>query len=432
MLSGRAMSPIDHTLDRRGFLRTATGSLALLLSRRGLSAAQAPPAEPPVGPPLKLGVIGLGVWGRDVLAALGRSPVSQVTAVCDSYQPFLKRASSALPQALSTNEWRRVLDSPSVEAVVIATPTHLHREIAVAALQAGKHVYCEAPLAASIDDARLIARAAAEAPGLVFQGGLQGRSNALYVHVHEFVKANVLGNVALVNAQWSRKDSWRRTAPTPEREAAINWRLAEGSPGLMGEVGIHQLDLISLYLDARPTAVSGIGSIATWRDGRKTPDTAICIAEFGSVRALLRTTLVSSFGGAYTAFQGSESSLLMKENRGWMIKEADSELLGWEVYARKETVHDETGIAMVAGATKLLEAGKEPGAEGPLEPETPPLVLAFESFARSIRQKTPSACGPADAFAATVTALKANEAVLANARLDLRPTDYAFEGEKKS
>jgi predicted dehydrogenase len=426
------MSPTDSTLDRRHFLRTATGSLALLLSRKGLSAAQALPAEPPAGPPVGIGLIGLGLWGREILAALGRSPATRVVALCDDYQPFLKRAASTLPQAAATNDWRRVLEAPGVEAIVIATPTHLHREIAVAALQAGKHVYCEAPLAASIDDARAIARAAAGATGLTFQAGVQGRANALYRHVQQFVQANVLGNVALVNAQWSRKDSWRRAAPTPERESAINWRLADGSPGLMGEVGIHQLDLMSRYLDARPAAIVGMGTIAAWRDGRKAPDTAVCVLEYGKVRATFRATLASSFGGAYTAFQGSDSSLLMKENRGWMVKEADSELLGWEVYARKETVHDETGIAMVADATKLLEAGKEPGAEGPLEPEQPPLVLAFDAFARSIRQKTPSVCGPSEGYAATVTALKANEAVLANARIELRPADYAHDLETQS
>jgi predicted dehydrogenase len=432
LLHSAFMCPIDSTLDRRGFLRTATGSLALLLSRRGLSAAQASVPEQPAGPPLNVGVIGLGIWGREVLAALGRTPAARVTAICDHYEPFVKRAASNAPQAFATPDWRRVLDSAQVEAVIIATPTHEHREIALAALQAGRHVYCEAPLAAALDEARTIARAAAGASGVVFQAGLQGRSNALYQHVHEFVKSNVLGQVALVNAQWSRKESWRRTAPTPEREAALNWRLEAGSPGLMGESGIHQLDLISHYLGARPTAVIGMGAITAWRDGRKTPDTATCLVELGNTRANIRATLASSFGGAYTVFQGSNSSLLMKENRGWMIKEADSPLLGWEVYARKETVHDETGIAMVADATKLLENGQEPGAEGSLEPEQPPLVLALESFARSIRQSAPSICGPSEGYVATVAALKANEAVLANGRVEIHPADYAYDVETTS
>lgn len=410
--------------DRRDFLKTTAGTLALLLSRRGLSAAQTPAAEPVPGPPVHFGVVGLGAWGREIVAALGRIPSAQIACICDTYEPFLKRTASSAKQADSVADWRRVLDSPKVDAIVIATPTAQHREIAVAALQMRKHVYCEAPLAASIDDARAIAAAARGATDLVFQAGLQGRSNALYTHVLEFVQSGVLGDVAVVNAQWSRKDSWRRAAPTPEREREANWRLRKDSPGVMGEIGIHQLDLISHYLDARPVSVVASGSISAWRDGRETPDTVSSLIEWPRVRANVRLTLASSFGGAYTVFQGSDSSLLLKETRGWLIKEADSPLLGWEVYARKESVHDETGIAMVAGATKLLEAGKEPGTEGPLEPETPALVLAFESFIRSIRQGAPSACGGAEGYAATVAALKVQEAARAGTRIEIGAAHY--------
>lgn len=417
---------MDSTYDRRDFLKTTAGTLALLLSQRGLSAAQAPPPASPAGPPVGLAVIGLGPWGREILTALGRIPQAQVHTICDVYAPFVKRAAASAPKAATATDWRRVLETPEVSAVVIATPTPAHREIVTAALQAGKHVYCEAPLAASVEDARAIAQAAKAASGVAFQAGLQGRSNPLYLHVLQFVKTGVLGDVAIVNGQWSRKESWRRTAPTPEREREVNWRLLKESPGLMGEVGIHQLDLMLHYLDARPTAIVGTGAISAWRDGREAPDTVACILEFPKTRASLRATLASSFGGAYLAFQGTNSSLLMKENRGWMVKEADSPLLGWEVYARKETVHDETGIAMVADATKLLQAGREPGKDAPLEPEKPALVFAFESFIRSIQQGTPSSCGAAEGFAATVAALKANQAALSNGRVDVRAEDYSF------
>ncbi len=417
---------MDSPFDRRNFLKGAAGTLALLLSRQGLASAQAPPAPAIAGPPVRFGVIGLGAWGREMVEALGRTPTALVGGLCDSYEPFLKRAAATAPAAMATAEWRQLLDAKDIDAIVIATPTPDHREIALAALQARKHVYCEAPIAASIDDARAIAAAAKGASGVVFQGGLQGRSNALYSHVLQFVKTGVLGDMALVNAQWSRKESWRRAAPTPERERALNWRLDKTSPGLMGEIGIHQIDLVSRYLGARPSAIVGSGGITAWRDGRETPDTALTLIEFGATRATIRATLASSFGAAYTIFQGSNSSLLLKETRGWLIKEADSPLLGWEVYARKESVHDETGIAMVADATKLLAAGKEPGKDGPLEPEKPALVMAFESFITSIRTGAPSACGPGEAYAATVAALSANKAVVTNSRVELRPEDYVL------
>jgi predicted dehydrogenase len=415
------------SVDRRDFLKTAAGTLGLLLSREGLTSAQTPaPIETPAGPAVAFGVIGVGAWGREILAALGRIGGAHVQYICDVYEPALKRAAAGAPRAASATDWKRVIESPGVEAIVIATPTPAHREIAIAALQAGKHVYCEAPLATSIEDARAIASAALATSDRVFQAGLQGRANALYRHVLQFVKSGVLGDVALVNAQWNRKDSWRRVAPTPERERDVNWRLAKESPGLLGEIGIHQLDLISEYLGARPTAIVGSGATVAWRDGRSTPDTVSCLLELPPARAHFHATLASSFGGAYTIFNGSNSSLLLKENRGWLIKEADSPLLGWEVYARKESVHDETGIAMVADATKLLQAGKEPGRDGPVEPEKPPLLMAFESFIHSIRAGTPPACGARDGYAATVAALKANDAALGSKRIEIGVDAYAL------
>ena len=412
----------EPTCDRRDFLKTAAGSLALLLSARGLSASQATidASVARIGEPVKLGVIGLGAWGREILATAARVPALQVTCIADVYAPFVKRSAEIQPNAAAVTDARQLLDSRNVEGVVIATPTPTHAALVSAALDAGKHVYCEAPLAASIDDARAIVRAAAAAPTRIFQSGLQGRANALYRHVLQFVRSGVLGDIAFVNAQWNRRESWRRAGPSPEREQALNWRLLHGSPGLLGEIGIHQIDLMLQYLDAAPAAVTGIGSVAAWRDGRAVPDTVTSLFEFPNhARASLRLTLASSFGGAYVAFQGSNSSLLMKESRGWMVKEADSPLLGWEVYARKETVHDETGIAMVADATKLLQAGKEPGKDGSMEPLRTPLMLALEQFAVGIREGTAPAAGVHEGYNATVTALKANEAVLRGGRIEI-------------
>jgi len=419
---------MDAPFDRRAFLKTTAGTLALLLSRDGLAAGQAPTAPvPAAGPPVRFGVIGLGAWGREILESLGRTDAAQVAAICDVYEPFLTRAASNASRAERTTDWRQLLDSASVDAIVIATPTPTHREIAIAALQARKHVYCEAPLAATADDAHAIAAAAGSARGVVFQGGLQGRSNTLYRHVLQFVKSGVLGDLALVNAQWSRKDSWRRAAPSPERERALNWRLDSGSAGVMGEIGIHQLDLVGEFLGSQPKAVVGSGAIAAWRDGRETPDTATCLIDYGQCRANVRVTLASSFGGAYTIFQGSNSSLLLKDSRGWLIKEADSPLLGCEVYARKESVHDEMGIAMVADATKLLQAGKEPGKDAPREPEKPTLAVAFEQFIVSIRTGAAPACTAHDALSATIAALHANAAVVRNTRIEISDGEPANE-----
>lgn len=407
---------------RRDFLRQIAATSAVLLSRRGLSLADVTPNEPAIDPPVSIGVIGLGVWGREIVSTLARVGGARVVALCDTYAPFLKKGAELAPGARALSAPRAMLDGSDVEAVVVATPTHLHKDVVLLALQAGKHVYCEAPLAASIEDARAVA-AAARAAKAVFQGGLQGRSNALYRHVAQFVKSGVLGTPVMASAHWARKDSWRRAAPTPEREAALNWRLARAtSPGLIGEAGVHQIDLVSEYIGAVPVAATGFGTIALWKDGRDVADTVQCVLEYPSgVRVLFEATLASSTGGAHTLVRGSNASLMLREKRAWLLKEADSPLLGWEVYARKESVLEETGIALIADSTRILNAGEEPGKVGSAEPSKEPLRLAFESFVATIRDGTQSPCGPREALRATVVALQAEAAVRAGTRVAFPP-----------
>lgn len=409
---------------RRGFLRQIAATSALLMSRQGLALAQVDDEDGPTGPPLGLGVVGCGPWGREILEMLARAPWATIAGVCDTYPAFLRKGTKIAPDAKAVADYRELIDTPEVEAIVVATPSHLHREIVLAALEAGKHVYCEAPLASSIEEAREIALAAKGA-GPVFQGGIQGRSNALWKHCGTFVKSGVLGSNAIATAHWARRDSWRRMAPNPQREEEINWRLRSAdSAGLPGEVGIHQLDLASTYLNALPEAVTGFGSIVEWRDGRDVPDTVQCILEYPKgVRVAFSGTLASSVGGSFTLVQGSNSSFVMREERGWLVKEADSALLGWEVYARKESVLDETGIAMIADSTKILAAGDEPGKVGG-KPAKTPLQLAFEDFFRSIREGAPVASGPLEVYQATVVAIQAHKASLSGERLEYAPGSF--------
>lgn len=408
-----------QTSERRDFLKTAMAGLMVLFTEEELRAAMVFDDDPIKGPPVKFGVIGVGQWGKETLTNLSRLPFAQVTTICDTYEPYLKKGLELAPKATSVTDYRKLLESPEVEAVIVATPTHQHKEIVLAALQAGKHVYCEAPLANTVEDAAAIARAAQQATKVKFQAGLQGRSNALYRHILQFVQTGVLGNSAQVYSQANKKQSWRRPAPSAEREREINWHLAKAtSIGLPGELGIHHFDLTSWYLKTLPVSVQGFGAVMNWNDGREVPDTVQCLIEYPkNLRQIFSATLASSFSGSYTVMQGSDSSLMLRENRGWMVKEADSPLLGWEVYAKKEEVHNETGICMVADATKLLEAGKEPGQEGSMEPTQTAPSLAMQNFVRSIREDAPVVCTALHGYQANVVAIKAHEAVMAGAKV---------------
>lgn len=96
---------MDVPFDRRAFLKTAAGTLALPVSRQGLASAQAPAVAPLTDPAVRFGLVGLGTWGREILDALGRTEAAQVTGICDVYEPFLKRAGTAAPKAEAVTDW---------------------------------------------------------------------------------------------------------------------------------------------------------------------------------------------------------------------------------------------------------------------------------------------------------------------------------------
>lgn len=421
---------VQADLNRRSFLKG--GSFATLMMMMGAveitaqtatTKPAAPKPEKKVGPPVKCGVIGVGTWGRDLITYLSRLPNAPITAVAETYGASLRRAKSGAPNATPFEDYRQLLDSKDVEAVIVATPTHQHKEIVLAALQAGKHVYCEAPLAHTIEDARAIAQAAKNASKQVFQAGLQYRANPQHHHVLEFVRTGAAGNLTLARAQYHKKESWRRTSPSSEREKELNWRLNQKtSPGLVGEIGIHSIDVASWFLRANPVSVTGFGSIMHWKDGRNVADTAQAIVEYpNGARMVYDATLTNSYEGNYDVYSGTDAAVLVRENRAWMFKEADSPLLGWEVYAKKDTfpATGEAGIALVANATQLIAQGLKP-AEAAADGDQP-AYYSLESFIECINEKKAPDAGWKEGFEATVVGLKANEAVNTNSKIVIDP-----------
>lgn len=448
----------NEQFNRRDFLKG--GSVATLMTVLGsgvelLAQTNAPAGaeKKPAGPKVKIGVIGLGVWGREIVNTLARQEQAEIAAICDTYPAFLRRSSSLAPGAAQVADYKALLENKDIPAVVVATPTHQHKDIVLAALKAGKHVYCEAPLANTIEDAKAIALAAKGAKQVVFQSGLQMRSEPQRHFLLPFIRSGALGPFVKARAQFHKKQSWRATSPNPEREKELNWRLDKAlSLGLVGEIGSHAIDQATWYLNARPVAVTGFGAITFWKDGREVPDTVQAIIEFpGKVFMNYEATLANSFDSDYEVFYGSDAAVMMRESKAWMFKEADSPLLGWEVYARKETFYHETGIALVANASKSVNTGDQ-GAPPPFT--NTPLAEALKNFLLNSadvsaakedfinnfggddadalseqlmkvkHERGRPAAGYQEGFAATVTSIKANEAVLSGQRLELKPEWY--------
>lgn len=407
--------------------------LALGAASTELRAAPAPDDTPP-GPPVKCGVIGLGRQGREILASLAKIPVMPIVAICDTYTApaYIKRSQDIAPEAKFYDDYQKLLADPAVQAVFIATPSHKHKQIAIDAIAAGKHVYCEAPLGSSLDDAKAIAVAGA-ASKAVFQAGLQSRANAQNLHVLEFVRSSALGTVLQARGQSHRKLSWRQPAASPEREKEVNWRLLkETSSGLPGEIGVHQFDVATWFLKALPLSVTGFGSVNFWKqDGMEVPDTIQCVLEYpNNVRYIYDATL----GNSYEAdphddfadvFMGSDCAILLRDQRAWMFKETDAPMLGWEVYARKDDLKVGpakygTGIALVANASKQLALGKDPGTVGTDVTKTS-LYQAILAFLNSVHTGAKPGADALTGYQASVVAQKVHEATMTASKITFDP-----------
>ena len=388
---------------------------------------------------LSLAVIGAGERGKEILAALSLLPEAVVKYVCDSYTSplFQKKALENAPKATFVTDYKKVLADATVKGVFVATPTHLHKQIVLDAIAAGKHVFCEAPLAHTVEEAREIALAGKNSKQ-IFQVGIHNRTNPQHHHVKKFMELGVVGTVARCSAQWNLKSvtGWKRGASTPERENELNWRVDKSrANGIIGEIGMHQIDSASWYLKSYPLAVSG------FKGNGEFPNSLTCILEYPEgVRLTYDATLGSNFNGNFELFQGSDATVLLRGQRGWMFKESDTKALGWEFYARREQVGDEGGIVLVANASKLLAQGLEPKAVAQQAARQTPTRYACETFLNSIRIGKPT--GVTDAttpgeevkmyataeagFAATVVGIKANEAVLTGNKITFSKEMFAL------
>lgn len=443
-----------NDVNRRDFIKG--GSIASILTMMGgvalnfpKSSAAEPEAKKPTNPPLPCGVIGCGPWGREIIQTLGRLPNAPVVAVCDNYEAMVNRAKREAPEAAAYSDYKELLADKKVLAVFIATPTHTHKQIALDALKAGKSVYCEAPYAHTIDDAKAIAQAALNNPKNYFQAGLQLRSDPELVNIQNFISAGAMGTALKARSQYHKKESWRKPAANDDRAKALNWRLdPDRSAGIVSEQGIHQLDQARWMLKKRIRAISGFGSLVHWNDGREMPDTIQAILDFaGGARLNYEATLGNSFDATYDMFYGTDAAIMLRDRKAWMFKEVDAALLGWEVYARKENFYKETGIVLAANATKLVAQGES--GKSALLYDFSSLYYALEAFvnnayvhATAVKEFTETFGDSADAaalseylvelnkqkmpaadaktgFEATVLGIKANEAIVSNSRVKI-------------
>ena len=218
--------------SRRDFL----GTLAMGSALAGASAAASASASAATGRVLgandrvRFGLIGAGSRGQEILkAALGR-PNVECVAVADAYTGRFAAADKLVPGVRCVQDHRKLLEDPSIDAVLIATPQHLHARHFVDAVGAGKDVYQEKTMAFNAEHARRM-RNALEGSGRVVQIGLQWNSSGGVEKVRERVKSGDLGDVSLLQTHHFRQPpygGWLREIPADCDPAHVDWDAFQG------------------------------------------------------------------------------------------------------------------------------------------------------------------------------------------------------------
>ncbi len=179
----------ELSLSRRNFLTVAAATTVTTASVPFARAASA-------NDRLKVAFIGVGGRGGSNLRTLAATKAVEVVGLCDVDSRFLDNAGELFPQAKRFRDFRKLYDAIGnlVDAVVVSTPEHTHAYATIPALQLGKHVYCEKPLAYNIDETRRITEAATNA-GVTTQMGTQIHAGENYHRVVELIQSGAIGAV---------------------------------------------------------------------------------------------------------------------------------------------------------------------------------------------------------------------------------------------
>jgi predicted dehydrogenase len=346
-----------------------------------------PPKEP-----VRAAIVGTGNEGCEAMIRQSSPEYLRYVAYFDLRPTQLKRVANQFKKTYgpdgekvrSMESWKDLLNNKDVEAVVIATPLWTHAQLAVEAMQAGKHVLCEKLMARTITDAKEMVRVADQTKKILSIGH-QRHYSTLYANVLEVVKSGIIGDIKHIRALWHRNNTWeyrpsefntaneyarahledktipRRTVngeeyilsdgwcpPIPTEdigkesdykkygyesvEELVRWRLFNRTGGgLMAELGSHQLDACSLFLNkVHPVAVTAFGGHQYYRTRfekarREAHDHVYCLFEMpGDVTLTYTSINTNSLHGYGEILYGAKGTLaVMNERDIFLFKEKD-------------------------------------------------------------------------------------------------------------
>ncbi len=322
------MIEVQTTMNRRNFLGNAGKTIAAAAAWPSLRALGA-------NNRIRIGLIGAGDRGQQDLMDALEQPNVECVAVADVYSGRREQMKAKLPGIETYDDPMRLLGRKDIDAVINATPLHLHARYFLAALAAGKDLYSEKTMTWDIEEAGTCLKAV-HASKQVVQLGLQHESSGELKDAKNWIRQGQVGKVTMVEAWMSRntprgQGQWVRPVPADCNPEHVNWKLFLGdrppmkfdaykfinwrlfwefSGGNVTENMVHQIAWITSALGLElPRAASMTGGVFSEPDGRQVPDTIAVSLDYPGVVVLWQSTFSNSHYGLGEHFLGSSGTI---------------------------------------------------------------------------------------------------------------------------
>ncbi|MGF7218378.1 putative dehydrogenase [Spirosoma lacussanchae] len=286
---------------------TAAGGVQTVLGNVGTPAYIPNLARISPNDKIRIATIGMGIQGNyDTMAAL-RNPDVELVAVADLYDGRLAHAKSAFgkdKELFATRDFREVLARPDVDAVLVVTPDHWHDHITIAALKAGKHVYCEKPMVQHMKEGKPVIDAWRKS-GKTMQVGSQRISSSSFQEAKRMIQAGDIGQINYIesnNDRFNAIGAWNYSVPPDASLTTLDWdRFLGDAPkrpfdakrffrwrnykdygtGVAGDLFVHLITGVHFVTNSLgPTRIFSSGNLAYWKDGRDVPDVMTSVMDY--------------------------------------------------------------------------------------------------------------------------------------------------------
>jgi predicted dehydrogenase len=298
-----------QNLNRRSFLRAAgAASAGTMLAPRlhALAAMEDAPAKPvAANDHIQIALIGAGWQGQGDTAHAVQVPGVKLVAVADCYNGRLEHSKELWGQdVFTTRDYNEILARKDIDAVIIGTPDHWHKNASCDAMKAGKDVYCEKPMIHLYSDGPEMIETA-RATKQIIQVGSQRVSSIVYAKAKELLEAGSIGELNLVTARWDRNSSlgaWNYTIPLDASTETCDWPRFEGTApkipwnpehffqwrkwkaygsGVAGDLFVHLFSGTHFITGSHgPTRGMATGGLRFWKDGRDVPDVMLGLFDY--------------------------------------------------------------------------------------------------------------------------------------------------------